>query len=401
MRAFLVVLGLALVAGPAKPALAKRVPAKPSPANPAPVGLTETFRFAPAAGFVDDPIGTDGTRVAFVVADTAGTAELHVVGLDGVEVAPPIDLAPVTLKPIALAFVGDRVLVIGGETDAQMAALIDLDGMDAKGKPLKSRIVYRTPTANRITALDRAGKRVLALYTAEPIKTGIRHTIELRAAETGKRVGKVKTLDVDGSGANAKLDFRTNHWIAGGTRVVGVKGGTWNKQEDQRSPDVEATYDLVAGKFVSTAAIPDPIAQRKRFNVLAAAGGVDAFARLKEDLSELELWRDGDKTVITLDQPLIYYGDPRRSLDYAPGPNGPWIALQIDPVNVEAVKKQKADVEYWDLYEVDAGKATRRARLPAGGQRLRFGWAGDRLWVVERNVGFDRGGKSLAFYSVP
>src|SRR5213075_2060307 len=122
---------------------------------------------------------------------------------------------------------------------------------------------------------------------------------------------------------------------------------------------------------------------------------------MKDDLSQLELWQDGVKTVVTIDQPMVAYGDPRKSLDYAPGPKGgAWLALQVDPVNVEAVKRKKADVEYWDLYEVQGDKATRRARLYAGSQRLRFGWAGDKLWVLDRNVGFDRGGKSLAFYTL-
>jgi hypothetical protein len=391
MRGLLVVLGLVAMPIAASGDDVKRP--DPRAKSAPPVGLTEAFRFVPAAGFVDDPVGTDGKRVAFVVADTAGTAELRVVDLAGSELAPPIDLAAVTLKPTALAFIGDRVLVIGGETDAQLAALVDLK---------TKKIVYRTPPVNRATLVVRDGKQLVALYKREPSKVGTRHTVELRAAATGKRVGKVKTLEVDGTDKHAKLEFRINHWVNGFTRAVGIKGGTWNKQEDQRSPDVEATYDVITGKFLATSPIPDLVAQRKRFSVLAAAEGKDTFVRLKEDLSEIELWQDGTRTAVTLDQPLVAYGDPRRSLDLAAGPKGPWIALQVDPVNVEAVKRQKADIEYWDLFEVDGGtKATRRGRLFAGGQRFRFGFAGDRLWVLERNVGFDRGGKALVFYTLP
>jgi len=387
---FLVAIALALGGGAIAHADNGTPVAKPAGKAMPVVGATEVFRFTPATGFVDDPIGTDGTRVAFVVADTAGTAELHVIDRAGAELAPAIDLAPITVKPRALAFVGDRVLVIGGDPDAQLAGLVDLKG----------KLLYKTPTATRITLVTRDGKPRLALYTSEPSKLGTRHAVELRAVETGKRIGKVRALDVDGAGKNAKLDFRINHWTTGFTRVVGIKAGTWNKRENQQSPDVEATYDLVSGKFVATADIPDLLAQRKRFAVLEAADGADAFVRLKEDLSEVELWQDGQRTGIALDQPLVLYGDPRRSLDLAAGPAGPWIALQIDPVNVEAVKRKKADPEYWDLFQVDGAKATRRARLPAPGQRFRFGFAGDRLWVLERNVGFDRGGKSLALYTL-
>jgi hypothetical protein len=385
-------LALTLVAVPAAAWADTPAKIKPAPKTGPNVGLTETYRFTPAAGFVDDPIASDGTRVAFVVSDTAGTAVLHVINFDGTEVAKPIDLAPVTLKPTALAFAGKGVLVIGGEADAQLAALVNLDG----------KVVYKTPEVDRASIVTRGDKLQVALWRSEPSKIGTKYSVELRAADTGKKVGKVKAVEVDGTGTNAKLGFKISHWTTGFTRAVGIKDGTWNKVEDQRSPDVEATYDVTTGKFVSTAPIPDLLAQRKRFTVLEAAGGKDTFVRMKDDLGEIELWQDGQKTAVTLDQPIVAYGDPRKSLDYAPGPKGAWIALQVDPVNVEAVKRKIADLEYWDLYEVgDGGKATRRGRLFAGGQRLRFGWAGDRLWVLDRNVGFDRGGKSLAFYTMP
>lgn len=385
MRAWILV--LATVAAP----VAARADGTTKKPPPEPVNLTETYRFTPATGFVDDPIASDGTRVAFVVADTAGTAELHVINFDGTEVAKPIDLAPVTLEPIALAFAGKGVVVVGtDDTDAQVAALVGLDG----------KVVYKTPAVTHASIVVSGGKTQIALYTAAPSKIGTKHTVEIRAAETGKRVGKAKAIDVDGTAKSAKLDFTINHWTHGWTRVVGTKMGTWNKAENQQSPDVEATYDMVTGKFVATAPIPDLQEQRRRFQTLASFDGKDTVARMKDDLSELELWQDGVKSVITLDQPMVAYGDPRKSLDYAPGAKGAWLALQVDPVNVEAVKRKKADVEWWDLYEVAGDKATRRGRLFAGGQRLHFGWAGDHLWVLDRNVGFDRGGKSLAFYTL-
>jgi hypothetical protein len=395
------------VAGLAGAAIADDV-AKPKP-RPVPVpvkppavkeiGITAAWRFVPTNGFVDDPIATDGKRLAFAVADTA-RAELHAVDLaTGTELAPPIDLSAVSTKPLQLAWVGDHVLVVGTSGEAQHAFLVDLDGKDGKGKPLKTPFLHKTPTADRATFVVRDGKPVVALYKLLPIKTGNRHTVELRAADTGKRVGAVKSIDVDAANKSAKLDFTINHWTDGNTRAVGRKGGVWVKAENQRSPDVEAVYDVPAGKFVSTKDIPDLMENRTRFSVLEAAGGKELFVKQSADLTELELWQGGVKTVLALDQPHGLY-DAARSFDVAPGPRGPWIALQIDPVNAEAVKKQKADVEYWDLFEVEGAKATRRARIWAGGTRYRFGFAGDKLWVIDRNVGFDRGGKSLAVYAL-
>jgi len=48
------------------------------------------------------------------------------------------------------------------------------------------------------------------------------------------------------------------------------------------------------------------------------------------------------------------------------------------------------------------GKAPRKARVLAKGVRHRFGLvadkAGDKFWLLERNNGFDRGGRSLTVY---
>jgi hypothetical protein len=390
-----VVLGAAalLVGGVAAAETTAAQPVKPKPPAQTLVGVTEGFRFTPETGFVDDPIGTDGTRVAFVVADTAGTAVLHVVDTSGKELAAPIDLKAITLVPKSLTFVGDRVLVTGGEVGTELAALVDLTG----------KVIYKTPVTTRASVITRDGKVRVALFTAAETKTGAtKYTVELRAAETGKRVGKPRTIEVDASHKSAKLDFRVNHWTSGWTRVVGTKAGGWNKKEDQQSPDVEVAYDMVTGKFGATTEITDVLAQRKRFSTLAASSGKDAFVRMKDDLSEIELWKNGEKTVVALDQPLVAYGDARRSLDVAFGGDGAaWIALQVDPVNVEAVKRKKADPEFWDLFAVDAaGKGTRRARVYAGGTRFDFGFVGSTLWIIDRNVGFDRGGKSLAFYTL-
>ena len=391
-----VLVGVVLVVAGAPTVVRGDAPPKiqPAPTPPAVVGLTELARFAPPTGFVDDPIAMDADRLAYVVSDGAAATRVHLVELATGKETGSFDLAPLTARPKWLAWIGKRLLIGFGDPGAMTAALVDAGG----------KVVYRTPAATRVAVVERGGAPRLVLYRSVPGRAGTRHSVELRAPDTGKRVGKVGTLDVDAAGASAKLDFRVNHWTAGMTRAVGMRGGTWNKREDQRSPDVEATYDVVDGKVVATAAITDVVEQRRRYALLAevAAGAdvPDAFARAAPDLSGIELWRDGKRTPLELDQPLLAYGDPRTSLAYAPGPGGAWIALQIDPVNVDAVKRQKADAEYWDLFEVQGSKALRRARKLATRQRLRFGWAGDRLWVLERNVGFDRGGKALVVYKL-
>ena len=137
-----------------------------------------------------------------------------------------------------------------------MAALVELVE-HGKTKPAGT-VVYKLPAA------------------APPVVTGAprRHDPSRRAEPIGHRRRRVmRSIAVAGSWAAAQargqrheqaLDFRVNHWADGMTRALGVKGGEWNR-EGQRSPDVEATYDLVAGKFVDQRPIANLFEQRKRF----------------------------------------------------------------------------------------------------------------------------------------
>jgi len=367
-----------------------------SAAPPPLVGATEVVKVAPSGGFVDDAIAADGQRLAYVVADTAAKAELHVVTL-ATKQEQVIDLAGVTLHPVALELVGTRAFVVGATDDGkQLAALVETA---EKGK---GKVVYKLAPATHITVIVRDGKSRVAVHRASASKTGTRHEVELVALETGARIGAVRALELDAGGTSKALDFRVNHWGDGFTRAYGVKGGDWDKKEDQRSPDIEATYDLVQGKIVERSPITDLFEQRKRFQALADAGGRVDFLRTTTDNTGVQLWRAGKGRAVELDQPFASY-DP-KSVQGSVLPDGSaWLALKVDPVNADAVARKKADVEYLDIFRVSTeGKGVRKARVPAVGVRHRFGVAagGNRFWLLERNQGFERGGKSIALYEL-
>jgi hypothetical protein len=363
------------------------------------MGAVELMKITPAAGFIDDIVAYDNQRVAYVVADTGGTkAALHVVQLGCAKCVEEkkeliVDLAPVTLRPTTLRLVGQRAFVIGSTEDgSQIAALVEL------GKPVATP-VYKLGPATHITLVTRDGKPRVAVHKATATKTGTRHEVELVAIDTGKRVTKGKPLDLVND-HEKKLDFRVNHWADGWTRAIGLKGGEWVKKENQRSPDTEATYDLLTGKMVDVRPIADLFDQRKRYQTLADAGGKLDFFRMKPDNSAIELWRAGRATVVTLDQPLSVYDT--KSLQGAVNADGSaWIALKIDPVNAEAVARKKADPEYLDIFRVSSdGKATRKARVMAKGLRHYFGVLDNFVWVLERSASFDRGGRALSILQV-
>jgi hypothetical protein len=390
-------------------AVASIVAAQPKSTAPVLVGGHEVQRLTATTGFIDDPIAFDDKRLAYVIADGSSKAELHVVALgapaatgSGATLTNPgeaiIDLAAITTHPITLELAGTRALVIGTtEAGAQIAALIELT---AQAKRPAGAVVYKLGPATQITLVKRDGKERIAVHTVTADDKLTRHSFEIDALDTGKRIAAGPTLELDGNNTSKKLDFHINHWADGFTRAFGVKGGEWDKKENQRSPDVEATYDVITGKLSDKHPIDDLFEQRKRFQVLADAGGTVDFVRTSWDNTGVLAWRNGKPKPLELDQPLSSY-DPKSLQGVLEADGTTWIALKVDPTNPDAVARKKADPEYFDIFRAGPdNKAVRKLRVLSTGARRRFGVVKDELWVFERSSGFDRGGKSLAIYKL-
>jgi hypothetical protein len=374
--------------------------AQPKSTAPPLVGATEIVKKTAPTGFIDDAIASDETRLAYVVGDASTGSELHLVNV-ATQAETVVDLAAVTVHPISVALFGPRVFVVGQNEDgAQIAALVEPTA-DAAKPTVKSppKIVYKLGPATDITVVTRDGKPRIALHRATSAMTGMKHEVELDAVETGKRVAAGHAIELDGKDANKKLELTVNHWSDGYTRAHGIKGGEWEKKEDQRSPDVEATYDLVAGKFVEQTKIEDLFAQHKRFQTLAEVHDRVDFLHMTWDNSTVQIWRAGKPVGVTLDQPINNY-DPKSLQGFVAADGSAWFVLKTDPVNPDAVARKKADPEYVDVFHATAdGKAERKARVLETGVRVRFGTMGsDRFWLLERSSGFERGGKTLTLY---
>ncbi len=383
--------------GPTKPGPTKPLPPpSPKPNVPEVVSATEVVKLTATGGFVDDPIAADDTRLAYVVADAANKAELHVY-THATKAEVVIDLAAVTLTPIELAFVGKRLLVIGRtDNGSHMAALVELD------PKAKKPVVYKLAPAVDMSIITRDGAKRLAVHRVGSGANGaIRHDVELVSLESGKRVGAARSLEIAEDGTNAKLGFRVNHWSDGYSKAHGIKQGEWDRKENERAPDFETTYDLVTGKFVDKQKIGDLFEQRRRFQTLAAEGtnGRTDIIRMNWDNATVQLWRAGKLRTIELDQAITQY-DPGSLQGVMNADGSAWLMFKVDPTNAEAVARKKADPQYVDIFRVaaDGKTATRKARVLAHGVRMRFGAVGDKFWLVERNTGFERGGKWVALY---
>ena len=372
--------------------------AQPRPTAPPLVGATEVARFTAPVGFVDDVVASAGLTFAYITADSATKTDLHLVTV-GQPQETVIDLRPFTLHPVALRLLGSRAFVIAATEDNKLeAALVELTAV-SKSKPAGT-IVYKLAPATHMTIILRDGKPRLAVHRATALKTGMRHEIEIVSLETGKRIAAGRPFEVDTKDTNVRLELLINHWADGMTRAIGLKGGEWRNKENQRMPDVEASYDLVTGQFTEQHPIEDLFEQRKRYQTLSDAHGELDFLRMAWDNSGVQIWHAGKLQAVTLDQPIANYDV--KSLQGVVHPDGSaWIVLKVDPVNPDAVARKKADPEYLDVFKSTSdGKAVRKARVLATGVRHKFGVAGDRFWLLERSSGFDRGGRSLALYQL-
>ncbi|HVV87152.1 MAG TPA: hypothetical protein VHE35_29130 [Kofleriaceae bacterium] len=375
--------------------LAARAQPGPGPAKIVPppppaglVGLTQVGSLVPDRGFVDDPVATDGTNLAVIVTDGAALAEARVLGPDGVSHST-VDLAPIIPTVRRMYLLGSRLFVVADDPAGGpvTAALVGLDG----------KVVHRHARATDLALRSIGGKDTVVAYTHTSTGAGEQHQIALFDPVSGKKIAKRGGKIVIGSdGRDSKLDLRVDYWLDDHTVAVGMHGGVWRKSEDQRSPDTLAQYDLVQNKWLKDEPVPDLLAQARRLETLTAHPGERVFVNVPSDGSDLEIWRDGVPTPVTLDPPQSTY-DP-ASARIAMRGDRVWLSMMVDPTNPAAVARKKADPEYLDLFEIDGTRAVRRARIFAPKKKLTWGWAGDTLWVLEKNVGFGRGGKALRLY---
>jgi len=371
-----------------------------------PQDATLLHTLTPVRGFVDSPLSFDaaGGRLLYVNTDAAALCELVVWDLNTKTEIMRLDLKPFTTAPLTVQDVvdGEHFLVVAkGPSEGTVAGAI-LDG--------KGTVTRKFGPATDIVRTQYDGEDALTVYQREEIAPkkkkehpSIRHTVEVFALGSGKRLGKRAVVTTDLEGFSQKLDFKINHWTLGYTRAIGIKGGEYDKKEDQRSPNIEAWYDLPRATFAKKIPIADLMEHTKRLQVLAQHPNESTFVAIAPDLSGLILYVDGaGPTPVELAEPFRHY----LHTSFLPQPAQPgqpvFFTLEIDPVHPDAVERKRAEEKWLDLYMLTPGakRADRVARLPLDDDQPGYRWrARPSRWVlIPRHIGFERGGASLLIY---
>lgn len=378
------------------------------PRERVPENAAVAHTIAPARGFVDTPFAFNGAggRLAYVNTDAAELCEIVVLDTNlGTEVLR-LPLGAFTTAPLSIADVidGEHFLVMThpAPDDPGVKAAI----LDKTGKVVRS---FGPATDLVRTKYDNEDVVVTYQRDEKPPKKGgkpvVTHTVEVFSMATGKRIGKKSSIVTDLAGFSEKLDFKLNHWADGYTRAIGIKGGEYDKKEDQRSPNVEAWYDVPRATFGKKIPIADVVEHTKRLQTLSQHSNESSFILIPNALAGLVSYTEqGGPTPIELAEPFRHYLHTSL-IAQKPAPDGSiFFTLEIDPVHPDAVAQKRAEEKWIDLYLLAPGtqRAQRLARLPVEDQHPGITWrARTSEWaVLPRHVGFERGGPKLILYSI-
>ena len=183
--------------------------------------------------------------------------------------------------------------------------------------------------------------------------------------------------------------------------AVGTKDGDLDKKEDVRMPDSEAWFSGLhpAAKKPALIAIEDPMQHARRWQTLATEGGRSLFARVADDSRRRravarrpagEARARPAVAAVRAEEPDLRGRRRRHGVESG--------SRSIRGTRRRSTRK-KADADYFDVFRVDGTTATRVGRVLAPKARFAIGATAGQVWLLERNVGFDRGGKTLTFYS--
>jgi hypothetical protein len=348
-------------------------------------------RYEPgASGFIDDAFAVtdDGKTVAFITTDGATTAVLHVATVGGAD----IKIEGVPIDIVALYFIApDRILAVSGTENSLKASVLTPHGPE---KPQLGPF-HRLALAR----VDR--KAAIVTYTRDD-KKAVEH--ELVAYDVAHlKPFKRKTLveDAEGLVRGPHGMLKPLWWNDGFTVLTGRKPGEYDRAHDIRQPDRYTRLDVFSGKILDEEQVKDVIAFTKVALERREHPNETVLIHFSDDRNQVLILDGVTDQQLQLARPISKY-DPQSLGAQLLDAKRVAMSLSVDPVNPEAVTRQKAEPDDIDLYMIDRQShvATRILTLPGEGRRSTWRIAADRLVLLRKGKGFDRGGVSLEIYDL-
>jgi hypothetical protein len=386
-------LALLSVAGPAS--------AEPSLAQP-------LFVFKPAKGFLDDPFAVDGEqeKLAVLRTDSAAFALVELVDLTTGKTERAFRAGnPQQLFDRLLMVPGGGTVVISrdpgnGKRTAQY--------FSADGKP-----AGLAGPATDFGTIGRDGRLLLVGWDRRVAASGeTTYTVTQYLLSGLRRMGGPHVYTAAKDGMMTRPPLKVAGWQDGYAQVMGQRPGGYDKKQDVRQPDRAAVFDLFTGSFVRDSEIGD---------VLAWAAAAD-LRRSRPNRTSMAVLNDDQDAVLLVDaygrrQPLPLEAKvanyvARSLAEQEDGTTGTlYFSLSLDPLNPDALARQKADKPYLDLYRVRhepsaargtaAPETTALLRVPMDDRPVSWVVGGRYLALLRKHKSFSRGGTEIEVYRLP
>jgi hypothetical protein len=342
-------------------------------------------------GFIDDgyALRDDGKAVAYITTDGASTATLHLAEIGGNDVK----IAGAPVDALALAWLSPtRVLVIRGRDSTSTAQAFTAAGAD-KAKPIGPFNKYAFATVD--------GRRAFVTYTRSE-KKGVEHALVAYAVDTLKPLKKrTWREDAEGQIKQGASSVKPLWWAEGFTVLAALRAGEFDKARDMRRPDRYTRLDALGGKVLAETEVQDVLGFTRVSLLRRDQPNMPVIAHFSDDRKKLLFVDVISEYEVVLPHELWKY-DPNTLAWQTLDEKRAAMSLTIDPVNPDAVARKKADPDDIDLYEVDrqTHAAKPLLRIPGEGRRSTWQLVGNRLLLLRKGKGFDRGGVVLELYDV-
>jgi hypothetical protein len=354
----------------------------------------------PAEGYFDESFALEpgGKRLYAIRTDGATFAKLEVVDLGTGKVTSSFDLpkgqgALERLEPLAD---GKGVVLVSREGAAEPPRFVAtlFDGAGHAGAKTASATAFGRPTTG-------ARDLLLAFDRREGAHDGdTTYTITPYKLDTLAPVGKPHVYKTTAGGELKTPPFRLLDFTDGYARSVGERPRAYDKKADVRQPARMAILDTLSGKITQETEIGDVMGWMEAARLRARHPGRAVFADLnKADTGVDVVDAMGNRKAVELAVPFGLY-DPKSLTDEeGPEPGDFTFGIAVDPLNPDAVKRQKPDLPMLDLYGASKPEAapTLRGRIfiPRN-VSWRAGY--DQVVVLKRFKSFTRGGDELDVY---
>ncbi len=365
----------------------------------------------PQRGFVDDAFALDaaGKRLALIRTDREQFQRVEIYDLEAAQAAATagFDLNPTRVID-SMEFLPDGagLLLIGASADGGHVA----EAMALTGKSLGTANL-----AGRFATTSRGREALLVVQERREEKGGrLSYVVSPLKLPALKPAGKPRVYPLTDEGALRSNGLVPVGFFDGYSRLLGRRPGAYDKKKDARQPDGQAVLDLLTGKLVSSGGIEDVYGwarlsrlrqehpNRTVFVQLAGvnAGPADAAVPVKAATGVEFVDPSGRLTPLELAVPFRLYDRTTLKDQEGPAPDALTFALEVDPVNPDAVARKKADARALDVYSVQSRQARLRVRVALDKQPIVWSSAGDRVAILHQFKAFARGGDRIDVYDL-